>query len=325
MAKTLLLVGGHGAGDPGAAGNGTIEANETRRVNQALYNKLRGSIPVTIYDVNKDLYQTNDHASLKSYEIIETHFNAFNGSARGTEVLIKSGFSADALDNGLLGAMAKYFTNRGIKQRNDLANMNKFASMGTSYRLIEVCFIDSGDMAVYNSKFNALITDMANTILKVYGVSQAPAPSKPAQKAGNPINSSGIFYQGHVQNIGDCEVVRDGQVCGTTGYGLRLEGLYVDTRKFPEMKINAYAHIQDIGDVEYKDIKQDTLIGTTGKSKRMEALHFEVEEYGTAKGKVLKFRVHEQNKGWSSWATEGAFRGSTGEGRRIEAVQIVLE
>lgn len=176
MAKTLLLVGGHGAGDPGACGNGKIEFNEARRVNQALYNKLKGKIPVEIYNTGKDLYRTNDHAAYKDYEIIETHFNAFNGIAKGTEVLIKIGFNADALDNAILTAMSKYFNSRGIKQRGDLANMNKFASLGTSYRLIEVCFIDSSDMTVYNSKFDALITDMAKAILKCYGAS----PSTPA-------------------------------------------------------------------------------------------------------------------------------------------------
>lgn len=182
MAKTLLLVGGHGAGDSGATGNGTIEANETRRVNQALYNRLNGKIPVEIYNIGKDLYRTNDHAAYRNHEIIETHFNAFNGNARGTEVLIKTGFSADALDNSLLSAMAKYFTNRGIKQRSDLSNMNKFASMGTSYRLIEVCFIDSADMTVYNGNFDSLITDMANAIIKMYGVSpEAPVPPSQSQ------------------------------------------------------------------------------------------------------------------------------------------------
>lgn len=184
MAKTLLLVGGHGAGDPGACGNGKIEADEARRVNQALYNMLKGKIPLEIYNTGKDLYQSNDHAAYRDYEVVETHFNAFNCSANGTEVLIKSGFSADALDNGLLYAMAKYFTNRGIKQKSDLANMNKFANMGTSYRLIEVCFIDSADMAVYNSRFDALITDMANAILKAYGVPQ-DTPVKPKSQSIN--------------------------------------------------------------------------------------------------------------------------------------------
>ena len=46
------------------------------------------------------------------------------------------------------------------------------------------------------------------------------------------------------------------------------------------------------------------------------------------KGKELKFQVHEQNKGWSSVAVAdklGAFRGSIGEKRRIEAVKMWIE
>ena len=51
----ILLIGGHGAGDPGACGY-MVEADETRRVIQGVKNHFNG------YDVVLDLYPMNRNA-----------------------------------------------------------------------------------------------------------------------------------------------------------------------------------------------------------------------------------------------------------------------
>lgn len=124
---------------------------------------------IRTYDVNKRLNHTDDHPSMKGFDVIEFHLNAYNGKAKGTEILLKAGLYADSMDKVLLEVNGKYFTNRGFVARSNLYNMNYFAKLGISYRLIEVCFIDNvEDMNVFDSSFDSYITDIANAIKATY-------------------------------------------------------------------------------------------------------------------------------------------------------------
>ncbi|SHK33107.1 GH25 family lysozyme [Hespellia stercorisuis] len=166
------------------------------------------------------------------------------------------------------------------------------------------------------------------------GATSAPTKIevKPKQIPGMAKNKVGLKYAGHVQDIGDCSVVRDGQVAGTTGFSKRLEAITVDVdvlrkvKGYENLKMNVLVHVQDIGDKTYENIKSTTVIGTKGEGRRLEGIEFEVT--GLPTGRVLKFQVHEQDKGWSTIATAsdiGAFRGSVGESRRIEAIKIWID
>lgn len=96
--------------------------------------------------------------------------------------------------------------------------------------------------------------------------------------------------------------------------------------------------------------------GTTGQSKRMEAVKFDVKSQITAQchcqtygdmnsvlpgnicGTVgeskrmesikldapykIQYRVHVQGIGWTDWASNGQWCGTKGEGRRIEAIEV---
>ena len=54
----------------------------------------------------------------------------------------------------------------------------------------------------------------------------------------------------------------------------------------------------------------------------MEAVRIEVS--GLPAGAVIKYRTHVAGKGWLSWVLGGEISGTTGEARRIEAIQIKL-
>ena len=123
---------------------------------------------VHLYDVNKRLNHTNDHASMKGKEVVEIHKNLFNKIARGHEVLHQYNLSPDALDKALLAIGAKYWINRGFKKRNvpndgkPLYNMGVFAKLGISYRLLEIDFIDNAeDEAVYDQVFEKYCQEVA--------------------------------------------------------------------------------------------------------------------------------------------------------------------
>ncbi|MEE3324815.1 MAG: peptidoglycan DD-metalloendopeptidase family protein [Methanosphaera sp.] len=137
-----------------------------------------------------------------------------------------------------------------------------------------------------------------------------PTPYLTAPIAEKPYK---IKYQGHVEGIGWQSWVGDGETCGTTGMSLRLEGLHIDA----PFEIHAWAHCQgDYGFRDYGIINKDTLIGTTGESRRLECLKF--------KGN-FKYRVHIEGTGWSCYtkADGESTLGSVGQKLRIEAIEIV--
>ncbi|MDO4797963.1 MAG: Ig-like domain-containing protein [Coriobacteriales bacterium] len=79
-------------------------------------------------------------------------------------------------------------------------------------------------------------------------------------------------------------------------------------------------HVQRIGWMA--PVADGTAAGTTGKSRRMEALTLKLPD-GVAGG--IEYRGHVQRSGWEkAWAADGATSGTTGKSRRMEAVQIRL-
>ena len=84
----ILLISGHGAGDPGAIGtyNGKTykEADLTREVVSAVAKKLKECADVTVYDQKRNAYTDykngvlNKNANFSQYDfVLEVHFNAF--------------------------------------------------------------------------------------------------------------------------------------------------------------------------------------------------------------------------------------------------------
>ena len=147
-------------------------------------------------------------------------------------------------------------------------------------------------------------------------------PPKPKQVPGSAYNNAGLKYQAHVQNIGWCAQVHDGQVAGTVGYAMRLEALKIDP---PEgLSLRVKLHIQDIGWTTYDGIKHGskTVLGTTGKCKRIEAIEIDVLENTT--GMKLEYRVHQQNYGRKAWTPAGFPTGCDGQSLRLEAIQMRL-
>ncbi|MDO4797379.1 MAG: hypothetical protein Q4A01_05075 [Coriobacteriales bacterium] len=80
------------------------------------------------------------------------------------------------------------------------------------------------------------------------------------------------------------------------------------------------AHVRRIGWMD--PVTDGTAAGTTGKSRRMEALTLRLPD-GVSGG--IEYRGHIQRSGWEKdWKADGAESGTTGKSRRVEAVQIQL-
>lgn len=304
----LFIITGHGAGDPGACANGFSEAERVRAL--AMRIKALGGEQVTLGDFNRDYYADNGISSLDipdDWQITELHMDSAAEGAKGGHVIIKAGFTPDQYDNALASFIGGILPGRSnlIVGRDDLANPNRAAARGYSYRLVEVGFITNiGDLTIFNDQMD----DIARGILEVFGIKSNVEPPKP---------KTPLWYRAHVSGKGWMDAVNGG-TAGTVGQNRALEAIKIDMRKL-DFKIKARAHIQNIGLKDFGYIKHDTVIGTTGKGLQMEAIELIAEGLN---GKKLQTRVHIQDIGWTRW-TSGMI-GTVGMNKKIEAIEIRL-
>ena len=83
------------------------------------------------------------------------------------------------------------------------------------------------------------------------------------------------------------------------------------------LHVQYMTHVQDEGWQDWK--KDGEMAGTTGKSKRMEAIRIRLKN---ANDYTVRYRVHVQDYGWMDWHSDGEIAGTVGESKRIEAIQI---
>ncbi len=129
-----------------------------------------------------------------------------------------------------------------------------------------------------------------------------------------------VAYTTHVQNVGWQDMKHDGEIAGTTGRSLRLEGIKIVNNTGIPGSINYQVHVQNIGWQSTRYNGQ--MAGTTGRSLRLEAIRIALSGELAAKYDVY-YRVHCQNIGWMGWAKNGDPAGSAGFSYRLEGIQIV--
>lgn len=132
-----------------------------------------------------------------------------------------------------------------------------------------------------------------------------------------------IAYASHIQNIGWQNYVNEGNISGTIGHGLRMEGLIANFEKGTNMNLGFQyqAHVQDVGWQNW--VNRGVLAGTGGQSKRMEAVKIRLTG-ADACNLDIYYQVHVQNIGWMDWASNGGPAGTENGGLRIEAIRIRL-
>lgn len=133
-----------------------------------------------------------------------------------------------------------------------------------------------------------------------------------------------LSYSTHIQDYGTqadySDSVDEPITLGTTGKGKRLEGLTLQLDgDLSQLGISYGAHIQDIGWQE--DRSNGSFAGTTGQSKRIEALHIAL---GDSSGYSIWYRAHVQDYGWLGWAKDGENAGTVGLSKRMEAIELVI-
>lgn len=191
--------------------------------------------------------------------------------------------------------------------------------------------IVAGACAVLMAADSSLDAGAVETILKSTALDLGTAGSDAYYGSGliqlnqavASINSSetvGTTYRTHVQNVGWQGWKYDGQISGTSGQSLRLEGIDIKMNNLGnDLGVEYQTHVQNIGWQGFKSDGQTS--GTYGQSLRLEAIQIRLSGAAATDYDVY-YRVHSQNYGWLDWTKNGGSSGTQGKSLRLEAIEI---
>lgn len=183
----ILIISGHGAGDPGATathkGVYYQEQDETRILSALVKTHLSPYANVTLYPVTRNAYRDYQNgllaetANFSQYDyVLELHFNAASkdtgdGRVKGSEAYVTTQETGFAVEEAILKNLSSMgFTNRGVKKK-DWAVINQAKLSGVSSCLLETCFLDDGDdMTLYTQNKDATAKAIAAGIVTGFGL-----------------------------------------------------------------------------------------------------------------------------------------------------------
>ena len=154
-------------------------------------------------------------------------------------------------------------------------------------------------------------------------------------KLDSQLVSGGIEYRSHVQDIGwEYGWKTSDQVTGTTGMSRRVEAIQIkltgDISKY--FDIYYRTHVQNFGWLGWA--KNGESSGTEGRSIRIEAIQIKLVlksdpapsgiETEFINVPMIRYRSHVQDIGWMGYSKNGQLSGTTGQAKRVEAMNINL-
>jgi N-acetylmuramoyl-L-alanine amidase len=204
----VVISSGHGKYIRGASGV-LDEVDEARKVVNRVAEFLHNNgVGVEIFHDDTSTSQNQNLETIVDFHNshdrnldCSVHFNAFDGSAHGTEVLYTT---QEKLAGEICDAIVESggFTDRGPKYRSDLYFLNQTEMPAV---LLEVAFCDhDGDAELYRAHFNDICQAIAETI--------AGEPLEAEEQPEEPIEVSDnrVVIDGAVE--GDVTVILNGQV-----------------------------------------------------------------------------------------------------------------
>lgn len=141
-----------------------------------------------------------------------------------------------------------------------------------------------------------------------------------------------IYYRMHISKYGWLGWARNGEIAGSEGIGLPAEAIEIKlVRKgeyfnrggqasYARPGLSYRAHCANIGWMN--TVNEADTAGTTGSSRRMEALYIYLKDFTNNNG--IFYRAHVSNIGWQDWKSSGQMMGTTGQSKQMEAVEIKL-
>lgn len=150
---------------------------------------------------------------------------------------------------------------------------------------------------------------------------------------GELANQYDIYYRVHIQDFGWLDWASNGTVAGSTGLGLRLEAIqfllnlkqqtFTQSTQRPSVgaaNLQYQVQGQDYGWQGTRN--NDTVAGTTGQGKRLEAIKIYLDNNGLT-GHVV-YQAHVSGTGWQNAVTDGQLAGTVGQSRQMEAIKVTL-
>lgn len=148
-----------------------------------------------------------------------------------------------------------------------------------------------------------------------------------ADKNGNPFqplrdesSKKNVTYTTHVQNYGWQDWAYDGDVSGTEGEGLRLEGIKIESG-IDGVGVSYSTHVENVG--WQNAVSDGKPSGTSGRGLRLEAITINLTGENACLYDVY-YQVHAQNMGWLGLAKNGESAGTAGYGYRLEGIRILI-
>lgn len=185
----ILLISGHGAGDPGACANGLKEADLTIEMVKGIKPLLDPYATVDLYPTDRNAYKDIQNGCLKvnftNYDyVLEIHFNS--GGGKGTEIYITSKEKGHSVEDRIIANLTKLgLRNRGVKV-TDFLVIKTAKNKGVSSALLETCFIDSAaDVKLYKNNKQKFYSSVANGIIDGFGLKKTSSAPKPSQPSSN--------------------------------------------------------------------------------------------------------------------------------------------
>lgn len=167
MAKTILFIMGHGENsngtyDPGASGNGYVEAVFLRERLLPYLKKWAKQSARSIQFYERFSAYNNQYLNKvdpAAFEVCELHIDWTPG-ATGGHVIIHGDYTPDAQDHALAQMIQRFWGCRGgvcFSGRTDLQNVNIARHRGINYRLVEYCFITNvKDMRIFEDNLDGI-------------------------------------------------------------------------------------------------------------------------------------------------------------------------
>lgn len=130
-----------------------------------------------------------------------------------------------------------------------------------------------------------------------------------------------IEYRTHVQNVGWQDWVKNGEISGTEGKGLRLEGFKLTIDSEYDLGLEYQTHIQNVGWQDW--VSNGVISGTSGKGLRLEGIRIRLTGDDADKFDVF-YQTQIQNVGWQENVKNGEMSGTSGKGLRLEGIRVVI-
>lgn len=184
MNKKVLLIAGHGEGDPGACSKWGQEANYTRELATLVQKSIMNALDVTMYPQKQNCYYQSQKGNAPQYQdydyTIEFHFNAKakkdpygDGNFTGVGGYYHPNNAGRAIADAIVDAIAELGFKVWLKDTSTgLLNLNRAQAAGAKYYLLETAFIDDGDdMAWYTANKSKVAKAIAQVLISSLGAS----------------------------------------------------------------------------------------------------------------------------------------------------------